>query len=46
MKLFGMSPDDYHRFHNFLAAHDCRVDFRAFRNGTASERRRVDMPNA
>lgn len=31
LKLFGMSPQDYHRFHNFLAAHDCKVDFRAFR---------------
>jgi hypothetical protein len=26
-----MQPGDYHRFHNFLAAHDCKVDFRAFR---------------
>jgi DNA-binding NtrC family response regulator len=33
LKLFGMTPDDYHRFHNFLAAHDCKVDFRAFRAG-------------
>ena len=31
LKLFGMSPQDYHKFHNFLAAHDCKVDFRAFR---------------
>ena len=45
MNLFGMPPEDYHRFHNFLAAHDCRVDFRAFRNGgTASARRRIDIP--
>ena len=31
LPLFGMQPGDYHRFHNFLAAHDCKVDFRAFR---------------
>ena len=42
VKVFGMAPEDYHRFHNFLAAHDCRVDFRAFRNGTPSARRRAD----
>jgi transcriptional regulator with PAS, ATPase and Fis domain len=34
LKLFGMSPRDYKRFLNFLAAHDCRTDFREFRNGT------------
>jgi hypothetical protein len=28
-----MSPRDYKRFLNFLAAHDCRADFREFRNG-------------
>jgi len=33
LKLFGLSPDDYHRFHNFLAAHDCKVPFQAFRTG-------------
>jgi hypothetical protein len=33
LKLFGMTPSDYYRFHNFLAAHDCKVDFRAFRSG-------------
>ena len=25
---------DYKRFLNFLAAHDCNVDFREFRHGT------------
>jgi transcriptional regulator with PAS, ATPase and Fis domain len=35
LKLFGMLPRDYKRFLNFLAAHDCRADFREFRNGTA-----------
>jgi hypothetical protein len=35
LRLFGMPASDYKRFLNFLAAHDCNVDFRAFRNGTA-----------
>ena len=33
VKLFGMPTKDYKRFLNFLAAHDCRVDFREFRTG-------------
>jgi transcriptional regulator with PAS, ATPase and Fis domain len=33
LKLFGMPTGDYKRFLNFLAAHDCRADFREFRNG-------------
>jgi DNA-binding NtrC family response regulator len=32
LQLFGMAPDDYKRFLNFLAAHDCRADFREFRS--------------
>jgi transcriptional regulator with PAS, ATPase and Fis domain len=35
LRLFGLPTSDYKRFLNFLAAHDCNVDFRAFRNGTA-----------
>jgi transcriptional regulator with PAS, ATPase and Fis domain len=35
LKLFGIAPRDYKRFLNFLAAHECRADFREFRNGTA-----------
>ena len=31
LKLFGMPEADYKRFMNFLAAHDCVVDFRPFR---------------
>jgi transcriptional regulator with PAS, ATPase and Fis domain len=31
LKLFGMPPQDYKRFLNFLGTHDCRVDFREFR---------------
>src|SRR4029079_3022830 len=35
LRLFGMPASDYKRFLNFLAAHDCNVDFRAYRTGTA-----------
>jgi DNA-binding NtrC family response regulator len=35
LTLFGMPETDYKRFMNFLAAHDCVVDFREFR-GTSS----------
>ena len=35
---------DYQRFHNFLTAHDCKVDFREFRNGDAV--RRTEAPPA
>jgi DNA-binding NtrC family response regulator len=31
LKLFAMADGDYKRFMNFLAAHDCAVDFRPFR---------------
>jgi transcriptional regulator with PAS, ATPase and Fis domain len=33
LKLFGIPATDYKRFHNFLMAHDCKVDYRAFRKG-------------
>ena len=33
LKLFGMPPEDYKRFLNFLAAHQCGVDFREYRKG-------------
>ncbi len=33
IKLFGMPDEDYKRFRNFLDAHDCRVDYRPYRNG-------------
>ena len=32
LPLFGMNPQEYQRFHNFLAAHECKVDYREFRN--------------
>ena len=43
LKLFGMSNGDYKRFLNFLAAHDCRADFREFRNGTPELSRRAKL---
>jgi transcriptional regulator with PAS, ATPase and Fis domain len=43
LRLFGMSNDDYKRFLNFLAAHDCRADFREFRNGTPEVVRRPQL---
>lgn len=32
LTLFGIESNDYKRFLNFLAAHDCVVDFRLFRD--------------
>jgi transcriptional regulator with PAS, ATPase and Fis domain len=54
LKLFRLPASDYHRFHNFLATHDCKVDYRAFRREprVASalppqrERRRAGRPDA
>jgi DNA-binding NtrC family response regulator len=31
LPLFGINAKDYKRFLNFLAAHDCALDFRRFR---------------
>ena len=33
LRVFGLPATDYNRFHNFLAAHDCRVDYRIYRTG-------------
>jgi DNA-binding NtrC family response regulator len=33
LKLFGMDESEYKRFLNFLATHDCSVDYRVFRRG-------------
>jgi len=47
LKLFGMTEGDYHRFHNFLAAHECKVDFRAFRSSAPSApQRQPGLPQA
>jgi transcriptional regulator with PAS, ATPase and Fis domain len=48
LKLFGMSSHDYRRFMNFLAAHDCGVEFREFRPGAvppAAKRARSAAPS-
>ena len=34
LTLFGMPESEYKRFMNFLAAHECAVDFREFRGGS------------
>jgi DNA-binding NtrC family response regulator len=36
LKLFGIDDADYKRFLNFLATHDCSVDYRVYRSGAAS----------
>jgi hypothetical protein len=33
LTLFGMPESQYKRFMNFLATHECVVDFREFRSG-------------
>jgi transcriptional regulator with GAF, ATPase, and Fis domain len=44
VKLFGMPPEDYKRFLNFLTTHDCMVDFRPFRAGRQEEPLRPTTP--
>ena len=36
LALFGMPSRDYRRFMNFLAAHECTVEFREFRGAPSS----------
>jgi transcriptional regulator with PAS, ATPase and Fis domain len=38
LHLFGIPAEDYKRFMNFLATHDCRADFREFRNANPESR--------
>ena len=38
LTLFGMPSGDYRRFMNFLAAHECGVEVREFREAAASPR--------
>jgi DNA-binding NtrC family response regulator len=45
LALFGMSSRDYRRFMNFLAAHDCGLGVREFRE-TASSQARSELPPA
>ena len=46
LRLFGIPHTDYKRFHNFLMTHGCKVDYRAFRQGTPEPARtpRVLLP--
>jgi transcriptional regulator with PAS, ATPase and Fis domain len=44
LQLFGIPPEDYKRFMNFLATHDCRAEFREFRNATEDTPARVRTP--
>jgi transcriptional regulator with PAS, ATPase and Fis domain len=44
LTLFGMSSGDYRRFMNFLAAHDCGVAVREFRQREASPEVSTPMP--
>jgi DNA-binding NtrC family response regulator len=51
LRLFGMPPDDYKKFLNFLAAHECSVDFRPFRTeawdeAAAPQIRKLKLPEA
>jgi DNA-binding NtrC family response regulator len=46
LKLFGMEEKDYKRFLNFLATHDCSVDYRVFRRGLAQDNRIVSPVSA
>ncbi len=42
-----MDSGDYQRFYNFLAAHECQVDYREFRTDTAvqpAQPRRAVLP--
>jgi transcriptional regulator with PAS, ATPase and Fis domain len=43
LRLFGISHQDYKRFHNFLMAHGCKVDYRSFRQGTPEPARRPQL---
>lgn len=43
LRLFGIPANDYKRFHNFLMAHGCKVDYRAFRQGTPEPARRQQL---
>ena len=46
LHLFGMPASDYKRFMNFLATHDCRAEFREFRNSTQELKPAVRAPLA
>jgi DNA-binding NtrC family response regulator len=41
LELFAMPASDYKRFMNFLSTHDCRADYREFRNAKGEAPRPV-----
>jgi len=41
LQLFGIDAGDYKRFMNFLSTHECRADFREFRNVNADAKHAV-----
>jgi hypothetical protein len=41
LQLFGIDAGDYKRFMNFLSTHECRADFREFRNVNAEAKHAV-----
>jgi DNA-binding NtrC family response regulator len=45
LELFGMPESDYRRFMNFLAAHECGVEFREFRATPSSEKVAPSLPS-
>jgi DNA-binding NtrC family response regulator len=44
LRLFGMPSRDYRRFMNFLAAHDCGVEFREFRKAVSTSEPSSGVP--
>jgi len=45
LELFGMPRTDYRRFMNFLATHECRVEFREFRGSVPSSETPGERPS-
>jgi DNA-binding NtrC family response regulator len=41
LTLFRIDASDYKRFLNFLAAHECRIDYREFRSGEPADSARA-----
>jgi transcriptional regulator with PAS, ATPase and Fis domain len=46
LTLFGMPNNDYRRFMNFLAAHDCGVGVREFREAASAPQATAELPPA
>ena len=44
LRLFGIPDEEYKRFLNFLASHECSVDFREYRSSTRSTGAAVSGP--